>query len=455
MQAEILRVAPGAGLQGEVGPGNGLPGDKSLSHRAALFAALAEGESRIENFLVSGVTQAMLEALTALQVPWELEGSTLTVQGRGLRGWTPLTEPVIYCGNSATTLRLLAGALAAWGIAATLDGSPGLRRRPMGRIVEPLRQMGVEIDATDGCAPLILRPGICPLRPLDYSLPVASAQVKSCLLLAALAASGPTTLTEPGPSRDHTERLLSGMGVKVNSHWSLVTGDQASVGGGRASVVELIPLSPLALAPLCLELPGDISAAAFLIVAALITPGSQIVLRGVGLNPTRSGLLDALQAMGAEIQISNRSQRHGEACGDLMVRASRLHGVQVGGDLVVRMIDEFPAFAVAAAYAQGETVVCQAEELRLKESDRISALCQELRKLGVQVSEAPDGFTVQGGQPPHGAVVDPHGDHRLAMALAVAGLAAQEPVEVQGAGIIQESFPDFAAVLARLGAEVG
>ena len=447
IQSDTLHAAPGAGLHGEVGPGNGLPGDKSLSHRAALFAALAEGESRIENFLVSGVTQAMLEALTALQVPWELEGSTLTVQGRGLRGWTPLTEPVIYCGNSATTLRLLAGALAAWGIAATLDGSPGLRRRPMGRIVEPLRQMGVEIEATDGCAPLILRPGARPLRPLDYSLPVASAQVKSCLLLAALAASGPTTLTEPGPSRNHTERLMSGMGVKVNSHWSLVTGDQASV-------VELIPPLPLALAPLRLELPGDISAAAFLIVAALITPGSQIVLRGVGLNPTRSGLLDALQAMGADIQVSNRSQRHGEACGDLTVRASRLHGVQVGGDLVVRMIDEFPAFAVAAAYAQGETVVCQAEELRLKESDRISALCQELRKLGVQVSEALDGFTVQGGQPLHGAVVDPHGDHRLAMALAVAGLAAQEPVEVQGAGIIQESFPDFAAVLARLGANI-
>jgi 3-phosphoshikimate 1-carboxyvinyltransferase len=448
-----LIVAPGNPLAGEVKADGtdgqpGLPGDKSLSHRAALFAAMADGESWIENFLVSGVTEAMLGALSKLGVPWQLEGTTLRVRGVGLRsasGGSPVVSGVtLNCGNSATTLRLLAGALAAWGAQVTLDGSPGLRRRPMRRIVEPLRAMGVEIVSQDGCAPLAVQAVNLPLRPLEYTLPVASAQVKSCLLLAALSAAGTTTLVEPGPSRDHTERMLRAMGVEVTNHAL----------DGERWVTRLTPPSPFSLTPLQIRLPGDISAASFLIVAALITPGSQVTLRQVGLNPTRTGLLDTLREMGAEIHIENQNVQGGEPVGDLTVCHSRLRGVQVGGERVVRMIDEFPVFAIAAAYAHGETVVRDAQELRHKESDRISALGQELRCLGVDFSEKPDGFVIRGGSLPNGGRVQTHGDHRLAMALAVCGLAACRPVQVMDAQIIDESFPAFASVLRSLGASV-
>ena len=328
-----LTISPGRPLRGEAS----LPGDKSLSHRAALFAALAEGESVIENFLVSGVTRAMLKALTALGVRWELDGCRLAVWGRG---WQNLAAPdgPLDCGNSATTLRLLAGALAAAGVPAVLDGSPGLRRRPMGRIVEPLRAMGADIQPAPGsCAPLVLaaRPASRRLTGGTHDLPVASAQVKTCLLLAALAADGPVTLREPSLSRDHTERMLSSMGVGITR-----LAPQAGTGPG---VILQPPSEPLR--PLVLTLPGDFSAAAFLIVAALITPGSEVTLRGVGLNPTRTGLLEALQAMGADIQVTPTADRSGEPVGDLRVRHSHLHGGAVSGDLVVRMIDEFPAFA--------------------------------------------------------------------------------------------------------------
>jgi 3-phosphoshikimate 1-carboxyvinyltransferase len=364
---------------------------------------------------------------------------------------------MIDCGNSATTLRLLAGAMAAWGVEATLDGSPGLRRRPMRRIVEPLRQMGVSIEDTEGCAPLVLRPSVTPLKGLDYTLSVASAQVKSCLLLAALAGNSPTMLREPGPSRDHTERMLRAMGVEVHSE-PTANSRQPSAGGALAPnsyfLTHLSPPRPLNLAPLHTVLPGDISAAAFLIVAALITPGSQVSLRGVGLNPTRTGLLDALAVMGADIAITDQSERSGEPVGNLTIRHCQLEGVQIGGDLVVRMIDEFPAFAIAAAYATGVTTVSDAVELRHKESDRISDLAQELRRLGVEIAETPDGFVVHGGRPLSGGLIWPHGDHRLAMSLAVAGLAAQEPVTIQEAGIIHESFPGFAETLQTLGADI-
>lgn len=454
-----LIVSPGHPLHGYVA----LPGDKSLSHRAALLAALAEGESRIENFLVSGVTQAMLKALTELDVPWKLDGTTLTVQGCGLNRLRPPKE-ALDCGNSATTIRLLAGALAAAGLPAVLDGSPGLRRRPMGRIVEPLQAMGVPIEPSDGgTAPLKLtsRPPAQPLHPIDYTLPVASAQVKSCLLLAALAADGPTALREPGPSRDHTERMLRSMGVSVTSEQLPVISDQLSADNSKAEnpgnafyITRIIPPREGALRPLRLTLPGDISSAAFLIVAALVTPGSEITLRDVGLNPSRTGLLDALRAMGADLQIVAQNERHGEPVGDLRVRHSRLNATRVNGPLVVRMIDEFPAFAVAAAYARGTTLVSEADELHHKESDRISALCQELCSLGVQASETPDGFIIQGGQALQGGTVQPHGDHRLAMSLAVAGLAAQAPVTVEGAEIISESFPEFVMTLQNLGADL-
>ncbi|MEW5868995.1 MAG: 3-phosphoshikimate 1-carboxyvinyltransferase [Chloroflexota bacterium] len=452
----VLVVRPGNPLRGEVGEGGqaGLPGDKSLSHRAALLAAMADGESQVENLLVAGVTLPLLDGLAALGVPWSLEGNCLRVQGRSLEWEAPITaeEAVhINCGNSATTLRLLAGALAAWNRHVVLDGSAGLRRRPMKRIVAPLQQMGVDIQATDGCAPLHIRPSLHPLRALDYTLPVASAQVKSCLLLAALAADGPTTLHEPGPSRDHTERMLRSMGASVESFGGSGA-SSASLAGVRQWSVRIEPVH--ALTPLRLVLPGDISAATFLIVAALITPGSEVLLRGVGLNQTRTGVLDALAQMGADLEITPQGDRHGEPVGDIRARHSALGGAQVGGDLVVRMIDEFPAFAVAAAYSRERTVVLGAEELRHKESDRISDLCQELRKLGVRITETADGFVVDGSGDLEGGVVQSHGDHRLAMALGVAGLAARSEVRVEGAEMVTESFPAFESVLQGLGGEV-
>ncbi len=452
--SEPLVVFPGSPLQGVIGPGQAfsLPGDKSLSHRAALFAALANGVSRIENFLVSGVTEAMLRALTALGVPWELDKVTLTVQGHGLAGLRNPSTP-IDCGSSATTLRLLTGALAAAGTAAVLTGSPGLCKRPMGRIVEPLQQMGAPIQSSPGGnAPLTLsaRSMDQPLKALEWTLPVASAQVKSALLLAALAADGTSTLREPGPSRDHTERMLSAMGVAIES-W---------IEPGPIFITRLhsdplnVERSTFNLQPLDMRLPCDISSAAFLIVAALITPGSRVIIQGAGLNPTRTGLLDALRLMGADLTVQPGPAQGGEPSGDILVQSSNLHACEISGDLVVRMIDEFPAFAVAAAYASGTTVVRDAQELRYKESDRISALCGELRKLGARVEETADGFVMQGGLPLRGGSLDPHGDHRLAMSLAVAGLASQAPVEIQEAEIIHESFPEFTPILQYLGARL-
>jgi 3-phosphoshikimate 1-carboxyvinyltransferase len=439
-----LLVTPEAPLLGEIH----LPGDKSLSHRAALLAALAQGESRIANFLVAGVTQAMLGALTSLDVTWELDGNQLTVWSQGPASLKSPESP-IDCGNSATTLRLLTGALAASQVPAILDGSAGLRGRPMKRIVEPLQQMGVNISSTDGHAPLSIQKSDLPLRALDYSLPVASAQVKSCLLLAALAAGGQTTLREPGPSRDHTERMLRSLGVQVKSeHRALPDLDADQY------ITHLLPPNQLLLPPLDLELPGDFSAAAFLLVAALITPGSEISLHHAGLNPTRTGLLDALLEMGADIQVSIEGECNGEPVGSLVARHSNLHGTQVNGPLVVRMIDEFPAFAVAAAFAEGETRVSQASELRYKESDRIAAMCTELACLGANVSETADGFIIQGKRLAGGQQVASHGDHRLAMALAVAGLACRQPVTVLDAGIINESFPAFQQTLTSLGGQL-
>jgi len=437
----------------------------------------------------------------------------LTVCGTGLNGLRTPAAP-LDCRNSATTIRLLAGAVAAAGIDATLDGSAGLRRRPMNRIVEPLRKMGVEItSAANGGAPLHVHGRLPdqPLRAMDYTLPVASAQVKSCLLLAALGADASVTIREPGPSRDHTERMLRAMGVRVDvppnasaaapldgrqtTEELSKQGSQSSPlqfapprrnrNGGRSSATPAgnfqtscadndpnadthdnvfhdrkdschsVTLHPptVPLQPLHLQLAGDISAAAFLVVAALITPGSDILIRDVGLNPTRTGLLDALRAMGADIRTSNLRDWSGEPVGDLTVRHGPLRATQVFGDLVVRMIDEFPVFAVAAACAEGTTEVHEAAELRHKESDRITAVANELSAIGVAIEPRPDGFRITGGAMAGGAV-SPHGDHRIAMSCAVAGLVAKQPVVINDAEIMNESFPAFRETLATLGANV-
>ena len=416
-----------------------MPGDKSLAHRAALFAALAGGESAIARFPDSGVTRAMRNALAALGVPSSLDDGTLRLSGTAGRPF-PAAGATAFCGNSGTTMRMLAGALAMTGTGARMDGSAGLRRRPMERIAAPLREMGAEIStAPGGTAPIDVaaRPDGRPLSPFDGSIPVASAQVKSCIALAALGASGPSTIREPGPSRDHTERMLRHMGAGVRA---------APEAGPYAIRVE--PLER-PLAPLRIALPGDISSAAFALAAAAIVPGSEVAVRGVCLNPGRTGILDCLSAMGAEVAVSGVRDCAGEPVGDVLLRARPLKAIDVSGGMVVRAIDEFPAIAAVAAFAEGVTTVRDAAELRGKESDRIAAIVRNLRALGAEAEESPDGFSVRGGTL-RGGVAEAGGDHRLAMSMAVAGLAAPEGVTVRNAEILSESYPSFAADIRSL-----
>jgi len=444
------------GLSGTLGPGmeHSIPGDKSISHRAALFGSLADGVSTFSNFLDSGVTQAMLAALSQFGIRWEMLGKTLRIEGVGIQGLR-VPQSSINCGNSGTTMRLLAGAVAASGIPVVLDGTPGLQKRPMNRIVEPLSRMGVKIHANNGHAPLKMGRGELPLKPIEYLLPVASAQVKSCLLLAALSADGDTVLTEPGPSRNHTELMLENMGATINDRIAKSPPSTSSIAGTKVFLTELKKFYPSELTPVDYNIPGDISSASFIIVAASITPDSAVTLHNIGLNPTRTGLIDALLLMGADLVITNTSEHDGEMRGSICVKSSRLSGIEVGGELVVRMIDEFPIFAIAAACAEGKTIVKEASELRHKESDRIKSLVTELKKIGVNIVERGDGFEINGKSPIRGTEVDHYGDHRLAMSLAVAGLVSKQPVYMNNAGIIFESFPEFPDILKHLNARVG
>jgi 3-phosphoshikimate 1-carboxyvinyltransferase len=412
-----------------------VPGDKSVSHRALLLGSLAEGASRISGFLPSNDCLATLACLRSMGVEIEFhENTTLIVCGCGLRGLQTPAAP-LNCVRSGTTMRLLAGILAGQPFTSTLTGEPQLRRRPMRRIVEPLRSMGAEIEDTDGHAPLVVRGR--PLRGSDHTLGVASAQVKSALLLAGLYADNPTTVRQPGPARDHTERMLVAMGADVQV----------------ADLAVTLNRSP-SLSPLSIRVPGDISSAAFLFVAAAIAPGSEIVVEGVGVNPTRTGLLDVLQEMGASVVMDNLREEGNEPVADVALRTSELRGVEVGGHTVVRMIDEFPALAVAATQALGVTIVRDAAELRVKETDRIAAIVAGLQALGARIDPLPDGFRVEGPTVLHGAVVDSLGDHRLAMALAVAGLVAEGEVVVEKAECIADSFPGFVELIQGLGAHI-
>ena len=405
-----------------------MPGDKSISHRALIHAALSPGTSHIRNCLRAGVTHTMIAVLEQLGVAFTTVDETLIVNGGE---WQQPADP-LDCRNSGSTIRLLLGALAGQTIAATLTGTTRLQQRPMGRVARPLRAMGADIAGDH--APLHVRGG--GLRGIEHTTEVPSAQVKAAVLLAALNADGATTLHEPGPSRDHSERMLRALGVEVRSQTNSVT---LTPNGG-------------ALPPTDLTVPGDFSSAAFLIAAAVIVPGSEIHIPNLGLNPTRTGLLDSLNEMGADIVIDNKRAAGGEPVGDLTVRYRPLRSTEIAGDRVVRMIDEFPAFAIIATQAEGKTIVREAAELRLKESDRIAAVANELRKLGAQVEEFPDGFAINGPQHLAGANVDSHNDHRLAMALAIAGLVARGETNVQNAAAIDESFPEFSTQLMRLGA---
>jgi 3-phosphoshikimate 1-carboxyvinyltransferase len=428
-----LRVEGGAPLRGRAR----VPGDKSISHRTLMLGSIAEGTSRVENFLPSADCQVTLGVVRALGIQVEEHSPTvLTVHGRGMHG---LQEPhdLLDCGRSGTTMRLMAGLLAGQPFFSVLNGDAQLRRRPMARVIDPLRLMGVAVVGRDGGRrpPLAIQGGS--LQGIDYKLPVASAQVKSALLLAGLYAQGPTRLQVPGPARDHTERMLLAMGATLET-------------GGRG--VSLEPGE--GLKAIDVAVPGDLSSAAFLLVAASVAQGSEIAVEGVGVNPTRTGLLDVMQAMGARIELHDERILGGEPVADLTVRSSELRAAEVGGDAVVRMIDEFPILAVLASQADGETVVRDAAELRVKETDRIATTVEELRRLGVQIDPRPDGFVVHGPTPLTGAVVHSHGDHRLAMALVVAGMIASGETVVQDVGCIADSFPGFGAALASLGGQV-
>ena len=412
-----------------------VPGDKSISHRAVLLNAIAEGNAVITNFLTGADCLSSVACMRALGVNIQVDGTTVHVEGRGLRGLQE-AQNVLDCGNSGTTLRLLAGLLAGQPFFSVLTGDASLRSRPMARVADPLRALGARIDGRrDGTlAPLAIRGAR--MHGGDYDLPIASAQVKSALLLAGLGGDGMLRLTGKIASRDHTERMLAAMGVDIMA--------------GAKEILLYPPAHPVLPYPLSLRVPGDPSSAAFWWVAGSIHPDAEITTVGVCLNPTRTGALDVLRAMGADIRIFNERMEGQEPVGDVRVCSAPLKGVQIGGDLIPRLIDEIPVLAVAAAHAQGETTVTDAAELRAKESDRITTVATELRKMGVEVEPRPDGMVIAGGGELQGAHVESYGDHRLAMALAVAALAAEDTTTIADAGSVDVSYPKFWAHLEEL-----
>ena len=428
-----FRVAPGARIGGEIA----VPGDKSISHRALMLGAVAAGRTTVNGFLESEDCIATRNALTALGVDIRhAANGALTIEGRGA-GSLRAPARALDFGNSGTGIRLMMGLLAGQAFDSVLTGDASRKRRPMERVAEPLRQMGAWIETTAGSAPVRIRGG-AKLRGIDYELPVASAQIKSALLLAALSASGRTTLTSPGPSRDHTERMLVTMGVELREdtqrHCVALEG-------------------PIALRGAVIEVPGDFSSAAFFIVAACLGADQGLLIRGVGVNPTRTGLLTILESMGARIEQRNRRRLGAEPVADLFITKSTLCGITVPPALVPLAIDEFPILFVAAAGATGRTIVAGAEELRHKESDRISRMAQALNAVGSRVEERSDGLVIEGGAL-NGGIVDSDGDHRIAMAFAVASLLCSGPLEILKTDQVATSFPTFTAVAASAGLDV-
>ena len=416
-----MRVEPAGALVGHIA----VPGDKSISHRAALLGAVCEGETRIERFGRSGDTEATLGAVRALGVEAvDLDEDTVVVRGAGLRG---LRAPgaAIDCGNAGTLIRLLPGLLAGQAGRFELTGDASLRSRPMERVAEPLRRMGVRVETSDGRAPLTVEGG--DVKGIDYRLPVASAQVKSAVLLAGLYARGRTTVVEPAPTRDHTELMLQAAGARVTR---------------RPSSASVEPAERLALGTV--EVPGDFSSAAPFLVAAALVAESDLTVHGLGLNPRRTGLLDVLERMGARIAVYNRRRAGAEPVGDVHVRGSELVATTIEPGEVPLLVDELPLFALAAAGAHGDSTLRGAEELRVKESDRIDAVVTALRALGVRIAERADGFEVRGVPARiRGGRMDARGDHRIAMLGAVAGVASREGVDVGGAEAVAVSFPGF------------
>jgi 3-phosphoshikimate 1-carboxyvinyltransferase len=425
---QTYSIKPAKSVQGEIT----VPGDKSISHRSIMLASIAQGVTSVRGFLRGEDNISTLNAFRAMGVAVADDGETLRIEGKGLHG---LTEPsdLLDCGNSGTSMRLITGLLAGQRFFSVLTGDRYLRNRPMKRVIEPLGRMGAAIFGRAGGdrAPLAIVGK--ELTGIDYASPVASAQVKSAILLAGLYAAGETTVTEPHLSRDHSERMLRYFGADIET---LPAG--ARVRGGRE------------LRGGDITVPGDISSAAFFMVAALIVPGSELLIRGVGINPTRTGIIDILTAMGGSLELLDCRELSGEPVADILVRSSRLRGIEIGGDLVPRAIDEFPVLCVAASLAEGRTIVREARELRVKETDRIAAMAANLRKAGVTVVETDDGMEIEGRESLKGGEYESFGDHRIAMSMLVAGLVAAGDITVSDVECIATSFPNFMELLARV-----
>ncbi|MFM5901498.1 MAG: 3-phosphoshikimate 1-carboxyvinyltransferase [Dolichospermum sp.] len=428
----IQRPLAGLSLQGNIR----VPGDKSISHRALMLGAIAEGETQIQGLLLGEDPRSTAACFRALGAEIsELNAELVTVKGIGLGNFQEPID-VLDAGNSGTTMRLMLGLLASHpGRFFTVTGDSSLRSRPMSRVVKPLQQMGAQIWGRKGntLAPLAIQGQA--LQPIHYHSPIASAQVKSCILLAGLNTDGKTTVTEPALSRDHSERMLRAYGAQLSidpdSNSVTITGG-AKLYGQRVIV------------------PGDISSAAFWLVAGAIVPGSNLVVENVGVNPTRTGILEALELMGADIQLENQREVAGEPVADIRVRSSGLNSCTIAGDIIPRLIDEIPILAVAAVFAQGTTIIRNAEELRVKESDRITVMAQQLNKMGAKITELPDGMEITGGTPLIGTEVDSHTDHRIAMSLSIAALNATDKTTIYRAEAAAISYPNFTSTLREI-----
>lgn len=414
-----------------------VPGDKSISHRAVMFGALSEGITEVTNFLQGADCLSTIDCFRRLGIEIENTPKRIRIHGKGLHGLTAPTD-ILDTGNSGTTTRLISGILSGQKFETILNGDASIQSRPMKRIIDPLTRMGADIISMNGngCAPLQIN-GSChgqnQLHGIHYQSPVASAQVKSCILLAGLYADSPTSVTEPYVSRNHTELMLTGFGADIRTE------------GTTASIFPDPHLSAMNV-----EVPGDISSAAYFIAAGLMVPDSEILIRNVGTNPTRDGILRVIRDMGGDLTILNEKISGGEPVADLLVRTSNLHGTVIGGAIIPTLIDELPMIAVLACLAEGTTIIKDAQELKVKESNRIDVVVNNLKSMGAHIEATEDGMIIEGGYPLHGAVIDSKLDHRIAMSFAIAGLAADGETEILGADCVKISFPGFYEMLKKL-----
>lgn len=420
-------ISSKTGLKGNIK----IPGDKSISHRAVMFGSIAKGDTEITGFLKGDDCMSTISCFRNLGIDINVSEDKVIVHGKGLHGLTAPEKP-LYVGNSGTTIRLISGILSAQSFDSVLNGDSSIQKRPMKRVINPLAEMGAEIDSTNnGYAPLTIHG--TKLKAIEYTMPVASAQVKSSILLASLFAEGTTIINEPVASRDHTEIMLNYFGADIKNKDGVITSTPVNELYGRS-----------------LEVPGDISSAAFFMAAGLIVPNSHIIIENVGINPTRTGIIDALRAMGGYVEILNERRSGGELVGDIEVKTSQLKATTLEGSIIPRMIDEIPVFAVAALCAEGTTYVKDAEELKVKESNRIATMSTELGKMGAIITETDDGMIIEGGQKLKGSTVYSHLDHRVAMSCATAALIADGATTITDADCVGISFPNFYEILEKL-----